>query len=156
MEVRNRGRRVGVELADGLGRPRLFRRRIVGLFRALDAKSGKPVFTVDNVGAPFSSPAVAGTMLYVGQSDGKVAAIDLAARKVAWSFQTGEEPPATPGPAAGTAAPAANQTDVDRPFYDNMVVRVKRLVTRAVFSSPVVADGIVYVGSGDGYLYALR
>ncbi|HEY0384188.1 MAG TPA: PQQ-binding-like beta-propeller repeat protein [Candidatus Elarobacter sp.] len=119
-----------------------------GLFRALDATTGKPVFTLDTVNAPFSSPAVAGTMLYVGQSDGKVAAVDLTARKVAWTFQTGDEP------AAATPAPAAN--DIDRPFYDNMVVRVKRLVTRAVFSSPAVAGSVVYVGSGDGYLYALR
>jgi outer membrane protein assembly factor BamB len=121
-----------------------------GLFRALDAATGTKIFTLEGVNAPFSSPAVAGTLLYVGTADGKIAGIDLAAHKLAWSFQTGDEP------AAGTPAPAANANDIDRPFYDNMVVRVKRLVTRAVFSSPVVVDGVVYAGSGDGCLYALR
>jgi outer membrane protein assembly factor BamB len=120
-----------------------------GLYRGLDAKTGKAVVTIDSVRAPFSSPAVAGNMLYVGEFGGTVSALDLTTGKVAWTFKT------HPDLAALPKIPM-NDNDVDRQFYDNMVVRVRGFETRGVFSSPVVVDGVVYVGAGDGYLYALH
>ena len=119
-----------------------------GLYRGLDAKTGKSVMTLESVSAPFSSPAIAGNMLYVGEFDGKVAALNLTTRKIAWTFQTRPDPNAL--------RKKLNDDDIDRQFYDNMVVRVNGFVSQGVFSSPVVVGGVVYVGAGDGYLYALR
>jgi eukaryotic-like serine/threonine-protein kinase len=42
-------------------------------------------------------------------------------------------------------------------FYDDMVVGVDRMMSMgASVSSPVVVGNVVYVGSADGNLYALR
>ncbi len=122
-----------------------------GLYRGLDANTGRAIVTLEDVVAPFSSPAVAGSMLYVGQFNGAVSAFDLATGKRAWTFQTSPEPAN-----ALPQAPPREENDVDSQFYDNMVVRVKGFTTRGVFSSPAVVDGTVYVGAGDGYLYALH
>ena len=41
-------------------------------------------------------------------------------------------------------------------FYDNMVSGVDKMMTvGAILSSPVVVDDVIYVGSSDGFLYAL-
>jgi outer membrane protein assembly factor BamB len=81
---------------------------------------------------------------------GGITALDLSAGKIAWTFPTGA--PAASAPPQATP----NPNDVDRPFYDNMVERVNDRVARGVLSSPAIVDGVIYVGSGDGYLYALR
>ncbi|HSS97505.1 MAG TPA: PQQ-binding-like beta-propeller repeat protein, partial [Terriglobales bacterium] len=56
---------------------------------AVDAKSGATVFSLKYNRWPlFSSPAIAGNILYIGSHEGKLMAIDLAAQKTAWTFQT--------------------------------------------------------------------
>jgi outer membrane protein assembly factor BamB len=45
---------------------------------------------------------------------------------------------------------------VSENFYDEMVIGVhKLLAVGAIFSSPVVVDNVIYLGSTDGNLYAL-
>lgn len=119
-----------------------------GLYRGLDARTGAAVFTLEGVVAPFSSPAIAGDMLYVGDFAGKVSALDLATRTFAWTFQTGTD--------ATSPQAAISRDGVDGQFYDNMVIRVNGFTTRGVFSSPVVVNGVVFVGAGDGALYAFH
>ena len=42
-------------------------------------------------------------------------------------------------------------------FYDDMVAGVDRMMSMgSILSSPVVVGNVVYVGSADGNLYALR
>src|SRR5206468_4157074 len=54
-----------------------------GLVHALDAKSGASVFSVDfNHWPMFSSPALAGNMLYIGSHQGRLLAIDLKSQKL--------------------------------------------------------------------------
>jgi outer membrane protein assembly factor BamB len=103
----------------------------------------------------FSSPAIAGGTPYVGSTQGKVTAIDLATFKVAWNFETqtmkerGREYTKADG---SPNADAIYGTD----FYDDIVVGVKRTMSMgAVIGSPVIARNGVYVGSADGNLYAL-
>jgi len=45
-------------------------------------------FTLDAKGAVFSSPALAGEMVYAGVSNGRLLAIDAKAGKLLWDFQT--------------------------------------------------------------------
>jgi outer membrane protein assembly factor BamB len=123
---------------------------------ALDAKSGDPVFSLSfNHWPMFSSPAIAGSFLYIGSHQGKLVAIDLASQKTAWTFET--EASRRNGPAVtkpdGTPNYEAVFTDS---FYETLVIGVNRLMSvGAMLSSPVVVNDTIYVGSTDGFLYAL-
>ena len=57
-------------------------------FMALDAKTGRLRFNFDAKAYVFSSAALAGDLLYVGDHNGKLYAIDAKSGKLAWEFQT--------------------------------------------------------------------
>ncbi len=127
-----------------------------GLFYAMDAKTGVQLFSLGfNHWPMFSSPAIAGNLLYLGSHEGKLIAIDLSAQKPAWTFQTETskknavtyvKPDGTPNYDAA----------YDSDFYDDIVTGVVRMFSLGpILSSPVVMDGVIYVGSVDGSLYAL-
>src|SRR4029077_9767073 len=60
-----------------------------GLVHALDAKSGREIFSLDFKHWPFfSSPTLAGDYLYIGSHQGRLLAINLKTRQLAWSFAT--------------------------------------------------------------------
>jgi outer membrane protein assembly factor BamB len=128
-----------------------------GLFYALDAKTGARIFSWDSKKWPmFSSPAIAGNMLYIGTHAGKLIAVDLDGQKQAWVFETDgalrngatyTKPDGTPNYAAAFTGD----------FYDEMVAGVQKMMSvGAILSSPAVADGVVYIGSTDGNVYALQ
>ena len=126
------------------------------IFYSLDAKTGNPAFSLKFQGWPFfSSPAIAGNMLYLGSHVGKLMAIDLAAQKAAWTFETEaskKNGPALTKPDGTPKYEVAFVTD----FYDDMMVGVGKMMSvGAILSSPVVVDNVIYVGSADGNLYAL-
>jgi len=127
------------------------------LFYEMDAKSGMPVFSLEFKKWPlFSSPAIAGNVAYIGSNEGKLRAIDLTGQKVAWTFQTdgSRDNGAALTNADGTPNYEAAFKD---DFYDALVVGADRMLSvGAVLSSPVVADGVVYFGSADGNVYALK
>jgi eukaryotic-like serine/threonine-protein kinase len=128
-----------------------------GLFHALDIRSGKPKYTLSfNHWPMFSSPAIAGQLLYIGSHSGAVMAIDLDLHAVAWTFQT---------EGALRNAAAITQSDgqvnykavFDGNFYDDMVVGVWRMMSiGAVLSSPAIDRDVLYFGSTDGNVYALN
>jgi outer membrane protein assembly factor BamB len=127
-----------------------------GLFHALDAKSGAPVFSLDFKHWPmFSSPTIAGDTAYIGSHQGKLYAINLKTQKLAWTFDSEgfrkngaiyTKPDGTPNYEA-----AFNDF-----FYDDMVSGVQKMMSvGAVLSSPTVVDNTIFFGSTDGNLYAL-
>jgi eukaryotic-like serine/threonine-protein kinase len=122
----------------------------------LDAATGKALGAADLKGWPlFSSPALSGDMLYVGSMRGEMQAIDLSGRTVGWRFTT----VASKGAAAFAKPDGGLDWEKLFPtsFYDDAVAGyVKLLDFGAILASPVVADGIVYVGATDGNLYALN
>ena len=95
-------------------------------------------------------------MLYVGLTQGKLAAVDLATFKPVWSFESDgmkEHGAAFTKPDGSPNEEALYRSD----FYDDMVSGVDRVMSMgAILSSPVVVGNVVYVGSADGNLYALR
>ncbi len=104
----------------------------------------------------FSSPAIAGNDIYLGTTQGKLAAVDLSTLKLSWMFDTD-----------GSKAKAASSTKADgtpnfeamyrSDFYDDMVIGVDRIMDLgAIVSSPVVVGNVVYVASADGNLYAIN
>lgn len=126
------------------------------MFYALDAKSGTPIFSLNFKGWPlFSSPAIAGAMLYIGSNQGKLIAIDLASQKSAWTFETDASRQNGPALTKPDGTPYYEVAFTDN-FYDSMVIGVSKMMTAGtVLSSPVVVNNVIYVGSTDGFLYAL-
>lgn len=96
---------------------------------SVDPAAGKVVWTgTDKVGDTASHPAVSGDKMVVGTADGRVCAYSTKDGALIWSFQT--------GPCLSSLQPyKRGQSDVN--------------------SSPIIADGNVYVGASDGVLYAL-
>jgi eukaryotic-like serine/threonine-protein kinase len=127
-----------------------------GLFYELDAKSGSIVFSLKFQGWPtFSSPAIAGDMLYVGSNAGRLNAVDLKNKAIAWTFETdaSKQNAAVYMKSDGTPNYAAAFTS---DFYDDMMAGYGKMLTMGpILSSPVVVDNVIYVGGMDGNLYAL-
>jgi len=127
------------------------------LLDELDAKTGAVLHSTNfNHWYLYSSPALAGGMLYFGSTQGKLVAIELAQFKPAWTFETEgmkEHGAAFTKPDGTPNEEALYRSD----FYDDMVAGVDRVMSLgAILSSPVVVGNVVYVGSADGNLYALR
>jgi len=127
------------------------------LLYELDAKSGTVLHSMGmNHWYLYSSPALAGDMLYVGSTQGKLVAVDLAGFKNTWTFETDgmKQHGAAFTKADGTPN---NEAIYQGDFYDDMVAGVDRVMSMgAIISSPVVVGNVVYVGGADGNLYALR
>lgn len=124
--------------------------------RALNAATGKEVFMFQFDRGIFSSAAIAGGMLFIGGLDGKVTGFSLATGKPVWVFQTPEAASASAAYLAASKVAAQDTTNADRPFYDNMVMRFHNSLTGSMMASPVIVDDVIYIGSVDGFLYALR
>jgi eukaryotic-like serine/threonine-protein kinase len=106
---------------------------------AVDAASGRQLWKHATGGPVPASPAVADGRVLVGSYDGKFYALDARTGALQWKFATGGERRFEAKGLHGMQP--AKQTIAD-PFD-------------VFLSSPVVAQGIVYFGSGDGHLYAL-
>ena len=126
-------------------------------FMALDAKTGRLKFNFDAKAYIFSSSALAGDLAYVGSHNGRLYGIDAKTGKLAWEFQT-EASKADPMKALNPDG-KLNQ-EAFAPFFgdfQDMYIDFYRFATiGAIMSSPVVDRGMLYVGSMDGNLYALR
>jgi len=99
-----------------------------GSVYAVDVNDGRERWHFATHGRVRSSPAIDGGIVFVGSQDGSIYAIDLESGQLRWRYDT-----------EGSTLNSA-QFGFDR---------------RTIQSSPAVAEGAVYVGSRDGYLYAL-
>ena len=122
----------------------------------LDANTGKPVVQVTDKAYMFASPTVAGDVVLTGVLNGTLQARDFASGTLLWSFETD----------------ASKRNDgwiltADRSFntpllYTSawreapMVAADRQFSVGSIFSTPLVADGVVYVGAADGRLYAIE
>jgi outer membrane protein assembly factor BamB len=124
-------------------------------FKALDAVTGRLVFSLENKAISFSSPAIAKGTAYFGSSDGWLHAVDLKAGRIQSEFQTDGSKQNAPKyiDAQGKMNDAALYVDAT---LDGVIISLERMFSLgSILSSPVIADGVVYVGSTDGNLYAL-
>jgi outer membrane protein assembly factor BamB len=99
-----------------------------GVLYALDLASGGELWKFSTEGRIRSTPAIADGAVYVGSADGRAYALDLKTGREIWRHETD-----------GVAIRSADQ-GVDR---------------KSIISSPTVAGGTVYIGSRDGFMYAL-
>ena len=125
-------------------------------FHALDATTGKALFSLDTGTYNFSSPSVAGGFAYFGSHDGRVRSVDLKARRYQAEFETAARK--ANGPKYLKTDGKWNEKEL---FTDNTLDAVILSLSRmyslgTVLSSPAIAGGVLYVGSADGNLYALK
>jgi len=109
-----------------------------GYLYAIDQATGKEKWKFKSSMPIASSPAVTSNMLYFVSSRGSLAALDISTGNVKWVLPTEYERKFEAKNLHGY--PSAAQTIPDA--YDFFV------------SSPAVADGRVFFGSGDGNIYA--
>jgi eukaryotic-like serine/threonine-protein kinase len=125
-------------------------------FYALNAKTGEQIFSLKFKWPMFSSPAIAGNMLYIGSHEGKLTGIDLTTHRTAWTFETDgfrQNGSAYTKPDGGPNYELAFDDD----FYEDVVIGLRKMQSvGAILSSPVPVLDLVYIGSSDGNLYALR
>ena len=126
------------------------------LLHILDAQTGAPVDSLKFHWPFFASPAIAGDTLYLAGQDGKLEAVDLATRKVAWEFQSEGSKANLAGLAKPDGAPNYEAVFSSN-FYDDLIAGFSKTHTVGPFnSSPVISGKVLYIGSGDGNLYALE
>jgi len=127
-------------------------------FMAIDAKTGRLKWNFNARAYMFSSAALAGDLAYVGNHNGRLYAVDTKSGTLAWEYQT-DAAKADPFKVLNPDG-SLNQEVLFAPFFgdfqDMYLAFFKFASIGAIVSSPAVADGVVFVGSMDGNLYALR
>jgi len=99
-----------------------------GVVYALDLTDGTEIWRFSTGGRIRSTPAVAEGVVFVGSTDGIVYALSQDTGEEIWRHET-----------AGAGVRSEN-LGVDR---------------KSIIASPAVVDGTVYIGSRDGFMYAL-
>ena len=104
----------------------------------------------------FSSPTVVGDVVLLGVLNGTLEARDLKTGEVLWDFQT-----ETSKQNRGWVLTADRKLNEPMTFLsawrETPVVGTDRQFNiGAIFSSPLVVNGVVYFGSTDGNLYAVE
>ncbi|MBV8801219.1 MAG: PQQ-binding-like beta-propeller repeat protein [Alphaproteobacteria bacterium] len=148
-------------------------------FERAIAHAPKVQWTFHTKGPVMASPAIADGTVYIGSSDGRFYALDLASGAKKWEFKTGARVTSSAAVANGTVF----FESFDGKFYAldavsgglkwKFAVPGERRFTAAhlhgmepkgeampdpfdlFLSSPAVWNGVVYFGSGDGNVYAL-
>ena len=132
-------------------------------FYALDATTGEKKWVFFADGEIRSSPCVWKNGVYFGCDDGKVYALDKDTGEVIWAYKTATTAPRTLHYFSRSKRVLA-KTNLPSRSFTPLSFNGQPLSTPGVVrSSPVVANGIVYVGTGLGidgrpcwgYLYAL-
>ena len=125
-------------------------------FRGLDIKTGALKVDTKKTGT-FSSPISSGSTGYIGTLLGSLFAFDTNTGEMKWEFQTDARraDPMKLLDSTGKYNPEA-VAPVFGDFQDDYILMYKRFSLGSIISTPVVVGGIIYVGSTDGYCYALE
>ena len=125
------------------------------LYHVVDAATGKPILKQQDKCYMFSSPTVAGDVVLIGVLNGTLQARDLKTGDALWSFET-----ETSKQNKGWILTKDRALNGPLLYHSNwredpIVAADRQFDIGAIFSSPLVVQGVVYFGSTDGYLYAL-
>ena len=119
---------------------------------ALDANSGSLLWSYPS-GA--TSPAVANGVVYIGSAD-QVCALDAHTGALLWSYQTAGQTWAAPAVANGVVYVGADKLYALNASTGALLWSSLSLEGGVDETSPVVANGVVYVTTGYRQLYALN
>lgn len=126
-------------------------------FLALDARTGRLRFLFDAKAYMFSSPALAGDLAFFGSHNGRLFAVNASTGAPAWEFLTdaARADPLKILTPEGRFNDAAN-APLFGDFQDMYVDFYRYTTIGAIVSSPAVSRGVVFVGSMDGKVYAVK
>ncbi|MGE3798967.1 MAG: PQQ-binding-like beta-propeller repeat protein, partial [Thermomicrobiales bacterium] len=106
-----------------------------------------------------SSPVVAGGVVYVGNTGGQFYAFDASSGEVIWQIETGGAVFSTALVAGDLViVPAADSSISGSVIAFDRVTGTEKWrypIGDQVFSDPVLYDGVVYLGTDDGFVHAL-
>ena len=161
LEKRNGDFNNETELGDQLARSRArqgFLRdvRFSSLYHVVDAATGKSVLRQQDKAYMFSSPTVVGDVVLIGVLNGTLDARDVKSGELLWEYQT-----ETSKENKGWVLTADRKFNAPMLFNSNwreapMVATDRQFNIGAIFSTPLVVNGVVYFGSTDGNLYAVE
>ncbi len=97
-----------------------------GMFYIVNAKTGEPLYSHKFIWPMFSSPAIAGNMLYIGSNLGKLFALDVTNQEVAWTFETDASKQNGPTYTKPDGTPKYEAAFSDN-FYDDVVIGVNKI-----------------------------
>ncbi len=126
------------------------------LYHVVDAATGKSVLKKEGKAYMFSSPAVVNDVVLIGVLNGTLEARDVNTGEVLWEFQTDASKQNN-----GWVLTADRKFNQPLLFYSNwreapIVATDQQFSIGSIFSSPLVANSVVYFGSTDGFLYAIE
>lgn len=125
-------------------------------FKAIDIATGNVRFDLQNKAVSYSSPALAGDVAFYGTADGLLNAVDITRGTLRATFQTDGSKENGPRLLDDNGRIRTNLLYTEQTL-DGMASGFRAMQTLgSVLSSPVVADGVVYFGSTDGKVYAVR
>ncbi|MBK7769757.1 MAG: PQQ-binding-like beta-propeller repeat protein [bacterium] len=126
-------------------------------FFALDATTGRLLFNSDTKAYVFSSAALSGPRAYVGCHNGTLYAFDARTGAIDWLFRTeGSRRDPLKLLDADLRLDQAAFHPVTGDFGDMYIDFYRFSTVGAIMASPAIADGVIYFGSLDGQLYAVR
>jgi outer membrane protein assembly factor BamB len=122
----------------------------------LEAATGKPILKQESKAYMFSSPAVAGDVVLMGVLNGTLEARDVKTGELLWDYKIDKSK-------ENKGWILTSDRKFNAPFFFSSNWREAPIVATdrqfnigAIFSTPLVAGGVVYFGSTDGFLYALE
>ncbi len=125
-------------------------------FKALDVQTGALRFDLENNAITYSSAALAGDVAFYGTADGYLNAVDIRSGQLKATFRTDGSKENGPRYIDDQGRIRTSIMYTERTL-DGIVSGFRTMMTLgSVFSSPVVHEGVVYFGSTDGHLYAVR
>lgn len=125
-------------------------------FYIVDAATGKDRFSVSYRMFSFSSPSVAQGIAYFGSFDGRLYGVDIHSGKVVGTFDTDAS-------VRNLAAHLDSSGKLDPttfrfgPTLDGTIVGLNDVYDQlgSIVGSPSIVDGVLYIGSAEGVLYAI-
>lgn len=125
------------------------------LYHVIEAATGKSVLKKQDKAYMFSSPAVVDDVVLIGVLNGTLEARDLNSGELLWDFQTEASKQNK-----GWVLTADRKFNQQLLFYSGwrdvpILGSEKQLSVGSIFSSSLVANGVVYFGSADGFVYAI-
>jgi outer membrane protein assembly factor BamB len=129
-----------------------------GYLHAVDAQTGQEAWKADHQGSwVVTSPAIAQGMVFAGSSDGEfVQALDTRTGVEKWRFKTGGNVFSSPAVAGEVLYFGAFNVRLYGLDIQHGKLQAVNVAESAINSSPVLADGVLYVGSDDNCLYAFE
>jgi outer membrane protein assembly factor BamB len=126
------------------------------LYHVVDAATGKPVLHQKDKAFMFSSPTVANDVVLIGVLNGTLEARDTKTGELLWDFKV-----ETARQNKGWVLNSDGGLNLPLLYHSNwreapIVAADQQFAIGAVFSTPLVVNGVVYFGSSDGFLYALE